>query len=102
MAPVRACSPILRGLDEIRKIIKDFDLFRIETHPIHLIYMDREKKRTGPNSACDLIRRGCSVTVTGLNVPSQEIDTDAVQCSNRSSATASKRQQILVDYIFNT
>jgi hypothetical protein len=24
------------------------------------------------HSACDIIRRGCSVTVTGLNVPSQE------------------------------
>jgi hypothetical protein len=39
------------GLDEIEKIMKDFDLFWIKTHPIPLNLYRLRAKRTSPKMA---------------------------------------------------
>jgi hypothetical protein len=48
-----SCSviPILCGLNEIEKNIKDFDLFKIKTHLIPLNPHGLGANRTSPNTA---------------------------------------------------
>jgi hypothetical protein len=48
--PFRVCSfiPIPYGLNEIEKIMKDYNLFGIETHPISPNTHELRAKRTCP------------------------------------------------------